>query len=272
MTASAPTQRLGRKAERSNLLDHAVRLGLVCYGLMHLLVAWLALQLLFGSGQGKASSAGALSQLARTPFGNALLWVVAAGFFALALWRLLQAVRGHRDATGGKRVLKRAASGLKVMLYGALGYSALRIAMGGGSSGSGTDTLTARLMSMPGGAVLVALVGVGVAAYGLALVYRGTSEGYKKHLEARGRVGDTGRAFMLLGKVGYLGKGVALLPVAGLFVWAALSHDPQKSGGLDQALRTVLQQPFGAPFLVVVAVGIACYGVFCFAWAWHLDR
>ena len=31
---------------------------------------------------------------------------------------------------------------------------------------------------------------------------------------------------------------------------------PQKSGGLDQALHKVLQQPFGAPLLVVIAVGL----------------
>lgn len=272
MTTSAQASRIGRKAERSDLLDHAVRVGLACYGVVHLLVAWLALQLVLGSGQGKASSTGALSQLARTPFGNALLWVVAGGLFALALWRLTEAAFGYREKDGTDRTFKRAGAALKTVLYAALGYSALKIALGGGSSGSGTDTLTAKLMSMPGGPVLVALVGVAVAAYGLGLVYRGVSEGYKKHLEAEGRVGDSGRAFMLLGKLGYTGRGVALLPVAGLFVWAAVSHDPQKSGGLDQALHTVLQQPFGAPFLVLVAVGIACYGVFCFAWAWHLDR
>jgi hypothetical protein len=34
----------------------------------------------------------------------------------------------------------------------------------------------------------------------------------------------------------------------------------------------VLEQPFGVPMLLVLAAGIACYGLFAFAWARHLDR
>jgi hypothetical protein len=77
---------------------------------------------------------------------------------------------------------------------------------------------------------------------------------------------------VLLGTAGYLSKGVAFALVGLLFVWAAWTHDPQKSGGLDQALHKVLEQPLGAPVLLAIAVGIACFGLFCFAWARHLRR
>ena len=40
MTGSA--ERLGRQAENSDWLDHAIRVGLVAYGLVHLMIAWLA--------------------------------------------------------------------------------------------------------------------------------------------------------------------------------------------------------------------------------------
>jgi hypothetical protein len=33
----------------------------------------------------------------------------------------------------------------------------------------------------------------------------------------------------------------------------------------------VLQQPFGPVLLVLIAAGIACYGLFCFARARHLS-
>ncbi len=91
-------------------------------------------------------------------------------------------------------------------------------------------------------------------------------------LTAQGRSGDTGKAFVLFGKVGYVSKGLAFLVVAGLFLWAAWTQDPEKSGGLDQALHKVLQQPFGTAVLIALAMGIACYGLFTFAWARHLDR
>ncbi len=269
---SAKADEAGRKADDSNLLDHAVRVGLVAYGVVHLLVAWLAIQLALGSSDGSASSDGALSQLAQSPFGSVLLFIVAGGFLALVVWQLIEAVAGHRDKDGHARTVKRAGSVLKVILYGSLGFSALKVAIGSGSSGGGTDGMTAKLMSMPGGQILVGLVGLGVLAYAGRLFWRGLSEGFKKHLHIDGHTGNDGKAFVAFGKVGYVSKGTALVVVSGLFFWAALSHDPKKSGGLDQALHKVLQQPFGTPILIAIGLGIACYGLFCFAWARHLDR
>lgn len=269
---SLQAERLGRKADSSKAFDHAVRVGLIAYGIVHLLIAWVAIQLALGSEKGSASSEGALSQMAKTPLGGILLYVVAAGFGALVLWQLMEAVAGHRDAEGKKRVFKRLGSGLKVVLYGALGWSALKIAMGGGSDGGGTDTTTSKIMAMPGGQLLVGLVGLAVLAYALRLIYRGLSESFMDKLKASGRFGDAGKAFVVLGKAGYVSKGLALMIIAGLFLWAAWTQDPEKSGGLDQALHKVLQQPFGMPMLIVLGAGIACYGLFAFAWARHLDR
>jgi hypothetical protein len=269
---SLQAERLGRKADNSKAFDHAVRVGLIAYGIVHLLIAWVAIQLALGSEKGSASSEGALSQMAKTPLGGILLYVVAAGFGALVLWQLMEAVAGHRDAEGRKRVFKRLGSGLKVVLYGALGWSALKIAMGGGSDGGGTDTTTSKIMAMPGGQLLVGLVGLAVLAYALRLIYRGLSESFMDKLKASGRFGDAGKAFVVLGKAGYVSKGLALMIIAGLFLWAAWTQDPEKSGGLDQALHKVLQQPFGMPMLIVLGAGIACYGLFAFAWARHLDR
>ena len=69
-----------------------------------------------------------------------------------------------------------------------------------------------------------------------------------------------------------MAKGVAFAIVGGLFVYAAVTHDAKKSGGLDVALHKVLQQPFGPFLLGLIAVGIGCYGLFCFARARHLSR
>ena len=269
---SVRAQQIGRKTDGSKAFDHAVRVGLVAYGVVHLLIAWVAIQLAFGDGQGSASSDGALSTMAKTPVGGVLLYVVAAGFAALVIWQLTEAIAGDRDAEGKKKLFKRLGHALKAVLYGALGWSALKIAMGGGSDGGGTDTMTAKIMAMPGGQLLVGLVGAAVGAYAVRLIYRGLSESFMDKLKASGRIGDTGKAFVLFGKTGYVSKGLALLVVAGLFLWAAWTHDPKKSGGLDQALHKVLELPFGMPMLVALGAGIACYGLFAFAWARHLDR
>jgi hypothetical protein len=106
----------------------------------------------------------------------------------------------------------------------------------------------------------------------ITFLCRGWTEKFRDHLGPGATVGKDGSAYVLFGKVGYLSKGVAIGVVGVLFLWAAWTHDPQKSGGLDQALSRVLHQPFGPVLLGLIALGIACYGLFCFAWAKHLDR
>lgn len=273
--------RAATKAHHSDALDHAVRLGLIAYGVVHLLIGWLALQIAFGEG-GNASSSGALQTLARQPLGAVLVWLVAGGMLLLVVWRLLEAWQGHDEKDGAEKRGKQAASVLKAVLYGALGVSAVQIAIsdstsgggksGGGKSGSGTDGITAQLMQMPGGQLIVGAVGLAVIGYGIHYWYRGLSEKFMENLDGEGRSGDTGDAYKWIGKAGHLAKGTAIGVIGGLFVWAAFTHDAQKSGGLDQALQRTASAPFGQALLTVVAVGIACYGVYCFARARHLSR
>ena len=127
-------------------------------------------------------------------------------------------------------------------------------------------------MDLPGGQLIVGAVGLAIIGYGGSLVYRGWTEKFREHLDAQGQAGKDGSVYVLLGKVGYIAKGVAIAIVGGLFCYAAITHDPKKSGGLDQALQTVLEQPFGQVLLTAIALGIAAYGVFCFARAKHLSR
>ena len=272
MNTSVQKERLGFKADNSEVLDHAVRVGLVSYGVVHLLIAWLALQLAFGDRTGKASSSGALHELAQSGLGRVSLYVVAAGFAALLVWQALEAAVWHRDEKGGKRTWKRAVSGFKVVLYGTLGVSALKVATGSSSKGSGTDTWTAKLMEAPAGQLLVGVVGVIILVVAGNLAWRGWKEKFRSKLDVDGKTGKDGRAYVLFGKAGYISKGVALAIVGVLFLYAAWTHDAKKSGGLDSALNSLLDQPFGVQLLEVMAVGIACYGLFCFAWARHLDR
>jgi Domain of Unknown Function (DUF1206) len=272
MDVSVRAEQAGQRADDSPWMDRAVRVGLVSYGVLHLIIAWLALRLAFGHSSGKASSQGALQQLAQNGLGRASLYVVGIGFVALVVWQGLEAIWGHQDAEGGKRVVKRLTSVGKVVLYGSLAASAFKTAAGSSSGGSGTDGMTARLMRMPGGPLLVGAVGVGVLAVAGFLGYRGWTKKFRSKLDVDGRTGKDGRAYILVGTAGYLSKAVALAIVGVLFLLAAFSHNPGKSGGLDVALRKVLQEPFGSPLLVLMAIGLACYGVFCFAWARHLDR
>jgi hypothetical protein len=262
-------QQVGQEIQDSTWLDGAVRFGMVVYGVVHLLVAWLAIQLALGDHE-NASQKGAMQTLAHQPFGPVLLWLVALGMFALVIWRVLETFVGHREYEGGKRWRKRAVSAFKAVLYGYLGFLALEYAVGSGSSGSSGTHYTATLMNQPAGRWVVGGIGAAIVVYGLSYARRGWTEKFMENLDARGTIGDAGRAYRWVGKLGYIAKGIAFMVVGGLFVAAAVTHHAKKSGGLDDALRTVLQQPFGPFLLILIGAGIGCYGLFCFARARHL--
>ena len=257
--------------EQSDALDAGVRVGLVAYGVVHLLVAYTAIRLALGE-HAKADQQGALGTLARSPGGEIGLWVVAAGFFALVLWQGFEAILGHAGEDGFTLVRKRVASAAKAAVYLVLGATAVEKATGSSSGGSGTDSTTAQVMRAPGGQLLVGAVGLGIVAVGGWLAYKGLSERFTRDLDGEARLKSRRTPIVWLGKVGYLAKGVALGVVGVLFTTAAVQFEPKESGGLDQALKTLLDQPLGTPLLLLVAVGLGCFGLYCFAWARHLDR
>ena len=96
----------------------------------------------------------------------------------------------------------------------------------------------------------------------MSQVVRGVKQKFTEDLES-----GVSPLVRRLGTVGYAAKGVSLAVVGLLFGYAALTYDPKKAGGMDAALTTIREQPFGTVLLVVIAAGIACFGVFCFFWA-----
>ena len=216
-----------------------------------------------------------MQQLNEQPFGQALVWALAVGMFLLAVWQVLEAIFGYRDEEGFTQVRKRVTAAGKAVIYVVIGVSAVRAATGSrlvvSQKGGGTDSTTAKVMDWPGGQVIIGAVGLAIIGIGGYLVYRAWTEKFAKHINAEGKSGDTGTAYLWFGKAGYTAKGVTFGIIGSLFLYAALTHDPKKSGGLDQALHKVLQQPFGPVLLVVIALGLACYGLFCFARARHFN-
>jgi hypothetical protein len=232
---------------------------------LHLLVAWLAVQLALGKSSEQADQAGAFSTLGQAPAGAVLLWAVAAGFAALALWQLLTAVIGAPGVDAAHRAMERVKNGAKALLYGVLAVSAGRYATGSGTGGESRQKgLTAQVLGMPGGRWIVGAVGLAIVVAGVVHVVIGVQKRFRRDLAGVGG-GAVGTAVVRLGQVGYVAKGVALGVVGGLVVAAGATADPSRAGGLDQALRTIRDQPFGPVLLCVVGLGIAAYGVYSFA-------
>lgn len=267
-------RQIGRAAD-STPLEIGARIGLVAYGVVHLLIAGIAIQIAWSSTGQDASAGGALQSLAGKPFGAVILWVTVIGLAALAVWQVTEAIWGHREADGAKLWWKRARSIGRAVAYATIAGTAAKIAIGaGGSSGSGSseESATAGLMGAPLGRWLVAAVGIGVVVIAVLQAGRGIRTSFTDDLAPGATTGASGTSIKRLGQIGYVTKGVALAIVGLLFAWAAITYDPDKAGGLDDALKTLRDQPFGPYLLSVVAVGLAAFGAYCFAWSRHLDQ
>lgn len=266
------TRDLSRRADDSEVFDWAVRIGLVSYGVVHLLLAWLIGSLALGESEGTASKNGALGQVKEQPWGTALLWVMAFGFVALTIWQLVDAAGGHRGSKGFNRAFKQATSIVKAGIYAFFAYGAWKVGAQGSSGKDGTEPFVAKVLGLPAGQWIVGLGGLAVAVWAGALIHSGVTKKFTEYLSAEAHRSDLSDAYVRVGTVGYVGKGAALLAVSGLILWAAKTSDPEKSGGLDEAMRKLLAQPYGSYLLLLIAVGLACYGLFCFVRARHLDR
>lgn len=253
------------KATDSSAFEYAARAGFAASGVLHLLVGYIIVRIALGSG-GNADQSGALATLADQTGGKIVLWIATIGLLALGLWRLAEAFIGSKPGekyaqdSGGNDGWKRAKPvGLAIANF-AIAVSAMRFATGGGqSSGQQNAGMSAQLMQYGWGKLLLILVGLGVVVVGGYHVYKGATKKFFKDLRVSGGTGVTA-----VGVCGYIAKGLVLAGAGILVIVATLQADPAKASGLDAAVKTLGQAPFGKFLLILAAVGIAAFGAYSF--------
>jgi len=247
------------------------RVGLASRALLYALVGYLVTAVALRRDKGEADSHGALELAGRQTLGHVLLFVVGAGFCAYALWRLVEAVRADSW-------LKRAGYVGKALIYASLTATAFKLAFGGGGGG-GTGgkqrdvDLTAKVMRLSGGRVIVALVGLAVLAVAGANFWRIASGKYEEALPSRRseRLRKERAVLQPVAIVGLVGRGLAFTLVGVFIVVAAVHRNPGDAGGLDQSLRRLHGHTYGPPLLFLIAAGMFAYAAFCVMQArWEL--
>jgi hypothetical protein len=267
-----------RQAGESDGLEQLARVGLIAYGVVHLLVAWLALQLAWGGGGESADQSGAMRTLAESPVGTPLLWLVAVGLIALAVWQAAELLRWRRgwSASGKARTKAIRKSGnalIKAIIYVTLAVLAIRFATGSGKSSSQSQQeTTAGVFAWPAGQWLVGALGLVLIGAGAWHIRKGLTKHFMKQIDTSKASPSAVRLVTRLGQVGFPGKGIALAGVGALLIWAAVTFDPSKARGLDGAMHEILGLPFGQILLTLVALGIAAFGAFCFVRARYPER
>jgi hypothetical protein len=261
---AVPSRHDAQRVGRSEPVRKGARAGIAANGVLHLLIAWLALQVAIGGG-GQADQSGALTTIASQPFGRVFLWVLFVGFVCVVIWRLTSAAFGFGYVDDDrKKLVKRLTSAGQGIVYAGLAVATAKAAVSGRSEGGGGSKATAGLLGLPGGQIIVAVVGVGVVIGGGVMVWNGWKKKFTEDQDLSGADRHARTLDERSGQIGFIAKGVAFGVLGVLVVSAAVKFDPQEANGLDSALKTLAAQPFGVVLLIAVAIGIAAYGVFCF--------
>jgi len=261
-TASRAERTAARAAE-SGPVKALGRVGLLAYGLVHVLVAYLAVRVALGGGA-KADKTGALRTIAEQPGGRLVLWVLTAGLAALAVWQLAEAIWGHgwrRPAR--RRTLQRLVSLGEAGVAGALAFSSFKVASGKKGNSKEKTAFVDKVFDWPAGELLVALAGLGIVAIAIYLVHRGIARTFTDDLDLAGAEPHARDAAIRFGQVGWPALGVAYGIIGLLLVYSAVTYDPKKATGMDTALKTLAGQAYGTVLLLMVAAGLACFGAYC---------
>ncbi|APU16724.1 MULTISPECIES: DUF1206 domain-containing protein [Actinoalloteichus] len=264
MIGSNTPAKAADRARRNTALQLFGRIGSVCHGIVHLVIAWLAVQVAVGGNDDQADQDGAVQVIVAGPFGRVLVGALAVGLIAFGLWQLSSSATGFRWAAGStERTRRRIAAAGRGVAGLALAGVAIRALLGSGQSGDQSQQeLTEGLLALPAGQILVAVLAAIVLAVGVASVANGVTRRFLAELDIGPLPQGSARWVRRVGTLGHVAKGVAVGVVGFLIGLAALTRDPEQAGGLDAALRTLASSPFGATLLLAVAAGFAAYGVF----------
>lgn len=255
-------RRAARKASDSTVLGVLARAGYVASAVVHLLLGYLAIHIALHLG-GEADQSGALAAVAGLPFGRFILWLITIGLFSLGLWLLIQASLGI-GSSSKKRWLRSLNAAAKAVAYIAIGITALTFAMGRSTnSNASTQQLSAHLLSMPGGTILLALIGLVALGVGAYFIQKGVTRHFKRDIRIPDNVAE--HPVIVLGVIGYVAKGIVIVVVGILFIVAAVEVNPTKASGLDGALQSLVALPFGQVVLIVIGAGLIAYAIYTVA-------
>jgi hypothetical protein len=253
-----------REVAQSPWVERLGRLGLVAKAALHAIVGLLALAIPLGLGGKTTDRQGALRTVAAQPLGEVLLIALAVGFAGYAVWRFVQAFLDRDyEGKGLKGLAKRVSYFARGLLYAASALLAMAIVGGLGSGGSNEQEETAKVLDKPGGRWLVAAIGVAFLAAGVYNLFRSLTGKFRKQLR-EDEMGGTERGWtIVVGVAGHAARAVVFGLIGSFLVKAAWQYDSREAIGIDGALRTLAEQPYGGLLLGAVAAGLLAYAAYC---------
>ncbi|HEX5379829.1 MAG TPA: DUF1206 domain-containing protein [Phenylobacterium sp.] len=254
-----------RAAPWAALAELACRAGYVARGAVYLSIGLVGLLAAARLTPHATGALGALEAWADWPFGVVMLSLAGLGLWGFSGWRFLQSVfDADRLGSSPMALLTRTGqlvsglvyAGLAVSLWGLIGaLDGLREV----DERARTEAAVGAVLDMPAGGAMVVAAGMFILAAGVGGIVQALFAGFSHRLSGQR---DTRLPAALLGRLGYLARGIAFLPAGAFMVTAGWHARASEAKGLGGALDALSALPFGHAALGAIAVGLIAFGAY----------
>lgn len=241
--------------DKSEKFDWLVRVGYFSRAILYFVLGLIALTRADEIAEG---TNGIFRAIEDYPAGTAILWIMAIGLVAYALFRFASLFfdieNNGSDAKGWATRIGHGGSGIAHL---ALAYSAYKFASseGGGSSGDGAQHAVSGVLSMDFGGTVLGLLGIAFLAAAVHQAKKGVTGEFMHRISARAP-----DATRWLGGAGYLARGVVYLVIG----WSLIRAGFMSSGaGEVKTLGDAVASLAGEGFVfTLTAIGLMLFGLF----------
>lgn len=260
---------------RGGWIEWLSRFGYAVRGVLYAVIGILAVQLALRGGGDTAGKDGAIAAIGNQTFGEMLLVLVIIGLAGYSLWGFVRAfLDPFKRGTDPKGLAQRVGYVVSAVVYGGLIFPTVRFLLHPGDEqqqgGNSTADWSAWLLShQPVGQWLLIIIGVVAFGGGLGQVWLALSGDFEKDLKFREMSENSMALARRVGRAGHAARGVVFAMIGFFIAKAAWDTDPGQARGLDGALQTLVQQPYGPVLLGAVALGLIAFGVYsilCARW------
>lgn len=250
-------------------VERLARWGYAAKGVLYVVIGLYVGMAVLGMGGDTAGVRQAILEVAGQPYGWFMLILLGVGLAGHVLWRMVQAFGDpERKGRGLKGVVRRIGMFISGAVYLMLAFYTLRLILGSAGGGSSTAQRSAEVMSFPGGIFLLGAVGIGFTGVGLYQMWRAYQETYRKHWKSAGLSRAQVMLARTVARVGLPARAVLFVVVGFYLVAAAWKTSPGAARDTEGAMRALSALPFGQWLLAAIAIGMVCYGCYCFCNAW----
>lgn len=242
------------------------RLGFYTKGFLFIVVGMLAVLVAIGAEGGKiAAPTGALATVAQLPFGKVLLIIFIVGAVGHGVWNILRGVADVDSVGGGvqgigKRIIS-AGIGVFYLILAWIAWNIVIMAQTAPTGEAIPQTLTAVLLALPLGTILVVLIGLGVIGAGVHECYSGISGKFQENFRLYEIENKSRKIITVLGILSFTARALIFALMGYFFIWAAINYNPNEAIGLDGALLALSRSYYGKTLLFVTATGLVCHGI-----------